>query len=448
MKKEQPAPAEAAPFDASKWMVAILAVYALVAMAYISVTPYRTEGCLLSRMQDVVQQDIGAPDERQHTNYIRHLINEKSFPVFDPKSPDLYESYQSHQRPLEFLVSAPAAAIAGENEQTEMWALRLVNVLLGGLAVWGIFVGLRRLTGKPDIGVTAAAICAFLPMFLALSSAVSNDMALFLIGVWLMNLVAIGWEKGWTIKHCALLGLCVGLGLLTKTTAVVFIPIAIYGLLAKKESRPNLSALATLFGIALIVALPWLIRNQALYGDPLAIRAFQEASVGNLAADTAIERAGGVASYWFEFVIPVGLQGFWGVFGYFDIFMTSTIYLTANVIALALLGSFGWSFVQSSAAQKRTSVLLLSMLLMVGAAFVSYNLNYFQAQGRYLYPAIFAIAGIFAIGLQRFAGTEKRTLGATVAIATLLLCVNAYLTFYLLPVAFEEMQRCVRTSPY
>jgi hypothetical protein len=144
----------------------------------------------------------------------------------------------------------------------------------------------------------------------------------------------------------------------------------------------------------------------------------------------------------------VGLQGFWGVFGYFDIFMTSTIYLTANVIALALLGGFGWSFVQSSAAQKRTNVLLLSMLLMVGAAFVSYNLNYFQAQGRYLYPAIFAIAGIFAIGVQRFAGTEKRTLGATVAIATLLLCVNAYLTFYLLPVAFEEMQRCVRTSPY
>lgn len=135
------------------------------------------------------------------------------------------------------------------------------------------------------------------------------------------------------------------------------------------------------------------------------------------------------------------------MFGYFDIFMANAIYLVANLIALALFGGFVWSLVSSDSEQKRVHVLLLSMLLMVGAAFVSYNLNYFQAQGRYLYPAIFAIAGIFAIGLQRYAGTEKRTLAATSAIATLLLCVNAYVTFYLLPVAFEVMQQCVNPTP-
>lgn len=446
MKKVTEAQTVATPFDASKWMVVILAVYALLAMAYVSVTPYRTAGCLLSRMTDVVQPDIGAPDERQHTNYIRHLVNEKSFPIFDPKSPDLYETYQSHQPPLYYLISAPVAAIAGSNDAAEMWALRLINVLLGGLAVWGIFTGIRRLTGKPEVGVTAAAITAFLPMFLALSASVSNDMALFLIGVWLMNVIAIGWEKGWTMKLCALLGLALGLGVLTKTTAVVLIPVAVYGLLAKKASRPTLNAVLAV-GVAVLVALPWLIRNQALYGDPLAIRAFREASVGNLAAETAIERAGGVAAYWFSFVFPVGLQGFWGVFGYFDVFMANAIYLLSNLIALGLFGGFVWSFIKSDSDQKRVYVLLLSMLLMVCAAFVSYNLNYFQAQGRYLYPAIFAIAGIFAIGLQRFAGTEKRTLAATSVIATLLLCVNAYVTFYLLPVAFEVMQQCVNPTP-
>ena len=447
MKKVTEAQTVASPLDASKWMVVILAVYALLTIAYISVTPYRTAGCLLSRMTDVVQPDIGAPDERQHTNYIRHLVNEKSFPVFDPKSPDLYETYQSHQPPLYYLISAPAAAIAGSNDATEMWALRLINVLLGGLVVWGVFTGVRRLTGKPEVGIAAAAITAFLPMFLALSASVSNDMALFLIGVWLMNVIAIGWEKGWTIKLCALLRLVLGLGVLTKTTAVVLIPVAVYGLFAEKASRPTLNGVLALLGVAVLVALPWLIRNQSLYGDPLAIRAFQEASVGNLDAETAIERAGGAAAYWFSFVLPVGLQGFWGVFGYFDIFMANAVYLLANLMALGLFGGFVWSFIKADSDQKRAHVLLLSMLLMVCAAFVSYNLNYFQAQGRYLYPAIFAFAAIFAIGLQRFAGTEKRTLAATGVIATLLLCVNAYVTFYLLPVAFEVMQQCVNSTP-
>lgn len=438
---------ESVPFDAVKAMVVVLAIYVLLALAYISVTPYRTAGCLLSRMTEVVQPDIGAPDERQHTNYIRHLVNEKSFPAFDPRSPDLYETYQSHQPPLYYLVSSPAAAIAGGNENTEMWALRCVNVLLGGFVVWGIFTGMRRLTGKPEVGIAAAAITAFLPMFLALSAAVSNDMSLFLTGVCLMNVVALGWERGWDIKRCALLGVVLGLGLLTKSTAVVLFPVALYGLFAEKESRPNIKCLATVFAVAFLVALPWLVRNQILYGDPLAIGAFQEASVGNLPASTAIERAGGAPQYWFSFVFPVALQGFWGVFGYFDVFLPSAIYLAANILGLLLAGGFVWSFAKSTAQQKRTNILLTGLLFMVGAAFVSYNLNYFQAQGRYLYPAIFAIAGMFAIGLNVIAGNEKRTLVATGALVALLLWANVYTTFDLLPLAFEAMQRCVNSSP-
>jgi 4-amino-4-deoxy-L-arabinose transferase-like glycosyltransferase len=446
MKKPKEAQTVPTPFDASKWMVVILAVYALLAMAYISVTPYRTAGRLLSRMTDVVQPDIGAPDERQHTNYVRHIVREKSFPVFDPKSPDLYETYQSHQPPLYYLIAAPFSALAGENDDVEKWALRFVNVMLGGLVIWGIFVGIRRLTGHEITGLVAAAITAFLPMFLALAGAVSNDMALFLVGVWLMNIISLGWEKSWTLKRCLLLGAVLGIGVLTKTTAVVLIPVALYGLFAKKDRRPDLKSVAACFGIALIIAIPWLIRNQTLYGDPLAIKAFQDASVGNLAAAEAMERAGGAGRYWLSYILPVAMQGFWGVFGYFDVFLPNGVYMMLNLVAVALFGGFIYSYFGADESRKRTNTLLLIMLLMVGAAFVSYNLNYYQAQGRYLYPAIFAISGALAIGVTRLLRTEKAIKIGAGSLCFLLLAINLYLVFWELEIAFTLMQERVSLS--
>jgi len=427
--------------------LAILGLYVLLCLAYISVTPYRTEGCLLSRLQQVVQKDIGAPDERQHINYIRHLANEKSFPVFDPDSPTLYETYQSHQPPLYYLLAAPVEMVVGGSKESEMWGLRLVNVVLGGLVVFGIFTGIRRLTESESTGVAAAAITAFLPMFLALSAAVSNDMMLYLTAVVVLNIVAIGWEKGWTSKHCIWLGIALGLALLVKTTAVVLIPVAIYGLLANRNVRPSVRSAAAFVGISVLIALPWLIRNQLLYGDPLAIGAFQRASVGNLEASVGMERAGGAFSYWFSFVAPSAIDSFWGVFGYFDVFFTQAIYWICHIMGLTMLVGFGWSLVKRGNIPMRSFLLLILLFVMVLAAFVSYNANYFQAQGRYLYPAIMAIAGAFGIGLRKLAGSEKRAMQCTGAVVAVLLAINVYATFYLLPIAFEMMQRCVNSSP-
>jgi len=398
-------------------------------------------------MQDVVQQDIGAPDERQHTNYVRHLAREKSFPIFDPESANLYETYQSHQPPLYYLLAVPVEKMVGGSDASEMWGLRLINVFLGALVIFGIYTGIRRLTGSEAAGVAAAAFTAFLPMFLALSAAVSNDMALYLTVVVTMNVIAIGWERGWILKHCLWLGIALGLGVLTKTTAVVLIPIALYGLLAKKDARPSARNLIALFGVAVVISLPWLIRNQSLYGDPLAIGAFRKASVGNLEASVGIERAGGAISYWFSFVAPAAIESFWGVFGYFDVFFTQTIYWICHIFGLFLLGGFGWSVVKRDDVPMRVHLLLILLFLMVLVAFVSYNANYFQAQGRYLYPAIFAIAGAFGIGMRKLAGSENRALALAGVIATIFVAINVYSTFYLLPGAFELMQRCVNSTP-
>jgi 4-amino-4-deoxy-L-arabinose transferase-like glycosyltransferase len=284
-------------------------------------------------------------------------------------------------------------------------------------------------------------------MFLALSAAVSNDMALYLVAVATMNVIALGWEKGWSLKYCLWLGAALGLGLLKKTTAVVLIPVAIYGLFAKKDARPTAQNMAAVFGLMVLIALPWLLRNQSLYGDPLAIGVFQKASVGNMEASVGMERVGGAIRYWFSFVAPAAVESFWGVFGYFDVFFTQAIYWICHILGLVMLAGFGWSAVKRDGVPIRTYLLLSLLFLMVLAAFVSYNANYFQAQGRYLYPAIFAIAGAFGIGIRKLAGSEKSALTIATGIAAVFIGINIYATFYLLPLAFEFMQRCVNSTP-
>src|SRR5262249_24898870 len=82
----------------------ILANVALAGM-YATGTPYRQAGVLLSYGHSKAN-DIGAPDERQHVNYVIHLLEGKGFPVFNPEDPNLYETYQSHQPPAFYLLEA------------------------------------------------------------------------------------------------------------------------------------------------------------------------------------------------------------------------------------------------------------------------------------------------------------------------------------------------------
>lgn len=418
----------------------VLGIYAMLACGFIAATPYRTAGCMPVMGK---QPDIGAPDERQHTNYIRFIVQNHALPVFNATSADFYESYQSHQPPLYYLLAAPAELFTGPNDAAEKWGLRLVNVLLGALVVFGIFTGIRRFTGNGDLALFAATFVAFMPMFLALSAAVTNDMLLSLVGVALMNVIAQAWDRGWRLRESLLCGAIVGLGLLTKTTSLLFLPVAAFGMLAPREKRPRIGSVAAALGVALLIALPWLIRNQNLYGDPLAIGAFRQASVGNLPYEVAVTRAGGAVSYWFSFVAVLGLQGFWGVFGYFNISFPSTIYWILAAAGAAILTGFALRFRISEAQERRSHWLTLLMIGFVLLGYIAYNFSYFQAQGRYLYPAIFGFASVAAYGLRGLAGGSEilfRRL-ASVWIGGMLL-LNLYAIAWLLPLTFAAMEAC------
>jgi 4-amino-4-deoxy-L-arabinose transferase-like glycosyltransferase len=166
---------------------------------------------------------------------------------------------------------------------------RLVSVLWGGIAVLATYlIALELFPKRRSFAVGAAALVAFNPQFIFISSAVSNDSAvsaLCTLAVWLMlHLVRnapmtkpqirdSGWSLG--IGHWVLLGLVLGLAILTKVSALALLPLAVIAIAMASWSERSvgafLSKCAIVFGIVAIVAGWWYVLNWHLHGDPLGI---------------------------------------------------------------------------------------------------------------------------------------------------------------------------------
>lgn len=431
------------------WILALLiaAIHVILALFFAVETPYRTPGRLMINARAPIA-DVGAPDERQHANYIQHLLDGKGFPVFQPNSPEVGEHYEDHQPPLYYVVAAGFARLVGVTDVADSNGIKLrwLNAAIGGLSIFGVFFFGLWSTGRAEFGLGGAGIAAVLPMNCALSGAISNDPLLFALCTWTLALIALALRRGWDIKLALATGTVVGLAILTKTTAVALLPILIVAFLIPQKKRPDWKQWAGALVLIAILAGPWLIRNQSLYGDPLAQKVFQSAFTGS-AHRTAIidqiklenalhgETGNPPVQYWRDWVAWWTARSFIGTFGYMDIWLneTGSPYGGApNIVYRILLAGcavllLGWlaSFFRADGKEGRGAQILgLIFLLLVVGLFVGFNATYFQGQGRYLYPAIAPICVGMAIGASVL--FKLRGSLAVGIFVTLLLLVNVY----------------------
>lgn len=408
------------------WIVLLALVHLLLSAGYAKVTPYRAGGILFAQGR-VEANDIGAPDERQHANYIGHLASKGSFPVFRPGDPNLYETYQSHQPPLYYALGALWAKATGAGDtssQSSGLPLRLLNALIGAAGVLG--VAKLALWGSKNerMALMAAVFAALLPMNVALSGAISNDPLLICLCAWSMAFAVRMLREGWTLRDGLLAGALAGLALLTKTTALALLPALFLAalLLPAEPLARRLKLGLGVCALALAVALPWLVRNQLLYGDPFAIKAFNEAFVGNPKAADLIARLG-FADYWRQNLYAT-MCSFFGVFGYWEIWLDPWVYQVMGLV----LGCFfvGW-FLSLRRHPELRAVHAVNgvFLLLVVALFIRFNMQYFQAQGRYLMPALGPIAFGAGCAVEYF--SKRRATLVAAGLAALLLGLNAYI---------------------
>lgn len=410
--------------------IGIIATLHLVfALIYASVTPYRQGGAILGQ-RGAYAADIGAPDERQHANYVARIAHGEGIPVFNPKDPNLYDNYQAHQPPLYYLLAGTwAKAIGADATKGEDGVkVRALNTIIGAstvlavycLALWGL--------GSSTTALGAATMVAFLPMNCALSGAISNDPLLISLCTWTLAFATRGVRDGWCAKIATLCGLLTALAILTKTTGVALLPVLLVAALMR---RPKPLEFAAVLLPILVFVTPWWMRNQSLYGDPLAIGAFNQAFTGSPQASQLISVLG-ASTYWGEWVGWWTARSFVGVFGYMDIWLTNTG--TRNganglyqiVLLMLGIGILGWIGALAKAASTERRVLMLNLAfgVIVLLLFARFNAQYFQAQARYLFPALGPVALAVAAGYTSL--LQKRPQLLLVIIAAPLLLANLF----------------------
>lgn len=383
----------------------LLALFFCVLCAqYVAVTPYRTAGHLVLQRDPATGQplhvdDIGAPDEKQHANYVNHLLTLGSFPELKVGDG---ENYQSHQPPLYYMVAAATAKIAQADPTAPSGrTIRYLGVVFGLATLAGVYFAARWGTGSEVVALAAAAFVGLNPMFLALNAAVSNDGLLFAITTWGFALCIRLAQPDSCSRDLIWLTLLAGLGLLTKTTAIVLLPLGMVAIWMQPHARPK--RLAILVIGSLLIASPWLIRNTVLYGDPLALRIFNEAFAGSPKTSDLVSAFGAVP-YWKDWFGYWTLRSGFGAFGQMDIFYGANVYRLLWAVALLILAGNLLSARKQMSIPSSTRILSWVLVGLVSLLYLRFNLTYFQAQSRYLFPAVGAVGLFFALGLRGWSG--------------------------------------------
>jgi 4-amino-4-deoxy-L-arabinose transferase-like glycosyltransferase len=348
--------------------------------------------------------------------------------------------YESYQPPLYYLLATPVYWVS----EGSLLALRLFNVVLGAVTLALMVRSLELVFGgKPLITVSATAFAALLPMHVALTAAVNNDVLAELL-VMLSLLLLLQWmrhrfsEQGLPPKkerrQLLALGIALGLGLLTKIYGYALLPVCLATIVAVVWRRSGAQPLHALqkalwvAGPAILLGLPWWVRNWVIYGpgDILGTIWHDQVVLGQPRTVDWIAENG------FEPYLERGLsltfRSFWGVFGWLGIFLDERIYtaflLFSGVIFLGVL----WALVRLISGgpdmdmddfQLWVLALFGFVLLAVAGGYVWYNLKFVQHQGRYLLWGLLPLSTYVALGwrevLRPFQGLITAILACVLA---------------------------------
>jgi 4-amino-4-deoxy-L-arabinose transferase-like glycosyltransferase len=405
-------------------------------------------------------------DELRHVRYVRHIVTYGNLPVQRSDGPRA----QSHHPPLYYALGALVSCwvpveqdVYYQPPENPFWAyrywevgsdnknqyvhspeedfpfhgitlvvylVRWMTVLIGAGVVWLTHrIGLEIFPDRPVLALGAAALVAFNPQFLYLSGAVNNDIPAALWGAAVLLVCLRVVEQGPQLRTHVALGIFFGLALLTKIHLVVLLlPIELaYGLTLwqKRDWRGFLQANLIILGLAALISGWWFGRNQVLYGDPLGVGAHSQ-----------LWNSRSPSEGWWAVrqELPYLWSSLWGRFGYGQVVMPQIVYsglLVFSVIALA-----GYLVPRRRSLLPAASVVMVTTVLVFVAWVLYYTLvQPAGARGRFLFPALSAIAILLVGGLSRLlprhlhgivAGTVAVTMGSLAAYALFGVLVPAF----------------------
>jgi hypothetical protein len=380
-----------------------------------------------------------APDEGAHLEYAQYLAQKKSFPVFKPLGANT-PGYELHQPPLYYILVAPSYLVS---ESVAPYFARVISLLCGALTLVFLWSALRLLFPDDELLANCATgFAALWPLHIAVGASAGNDAltgAMCAGMLWsVARLAARLSSREYSWRDAALVGIFFGLGMLSKSTALV-VGIAALGatfhLVRRAEDtrsgRTPAVATGIALGVAILICGGWLVRNTVLYGDPLAARIFDEAFINSPSRREFLQAATG--AYGWEYLrswLTVCFATCWGFFGgpntavamlnpfgrsgpRFEAFSVLPVMFFPAVATLAaLFGFVKWKWLEWKnpvlPILSKIALLWWGVALLLGVAVLfRFNLTYFQAQARYLHPVLLPMALVFALGWREVFGEGR-----------------------------------------
>jgi hypothetical protein len=370
-----------------------------------------------------------APDEVDHYGVIRHLVQNHRWPTSE-------EEHEAVQPPLYYLIGATLTfwipdhvpLVPQANADFDLsdplaprnlllhptseawpfrgWALawhlvRLVSVAFGAITVWGTFhLGRVLFPDRPAVGLGMAALTAFTPQFLFITAVVSNDgaaAAMSALVLWqIAALLRLNALPAWRL---ALLGLLLGLALLSKSSLIALVPIVALAILVvwwkirSQGIKTLLLAWLRTFGLAGLLSVWYYIRNLVVFGDLLGfsfVLATNPLRKGPLTFDVLTWLFRGLS------------RSFW--MGWIGVELDEWLYLVIHSLCVVgLLGFIAWLVLrwrQISAYVRWTIVLLVLHTGITLASLIRWTaIVEGTDQGRLIYPLLPTVMLVLVAGL-------------------------------------------------
>ena len=222
----------------------------------------------------------GAPDEDGHVAYTL-AVSQWQMPVPAPVTeirtgPDgraIYHSAQAHHPPLYYAVVGGAHAISGREPELLRPIGRGLNILAGLVALLLIRSAMHRaFPGRRLVVAAGLAIAVASSTFTYVMGSFNNDPPAVLAVCGTIYLSVRAMTSARPLRWLAVAGAVLGLGLLTKLTAVAGVaPLLVAGwVLTRRESpvewRRAVRMTAVGLAIAAVMITPWFVRNYMLLG--------------------------------------------------------------------------------------------------------------------------------------------------------------------------------------
>ncbi len=301
-----------------------------------------------------------------------------------------------------------------------IYILRFASLLMGVGTVTIVYLFVEALaspsgpTGSDtrpvsNLALLATALVAFNPEFIFISASVNNDNLTWLIAAASLfisiqlvrgSMPVLAREVGSSPWDIVSVGMLLGLGALSKVSALALIPIVGLALLAqavrtRQWQRFFINGFIIVFIVSLIAGW-WYVRNLVLYNEPMALEMHARTTATRLEPYTLATFFAEWPSFWLSL---------WGMFGSFNIFAPGWVYPMFTMLVFIGLAGGLWALIRArfQLGLDRWQWLAHALLaIFIGATvfgLLSWNLLSYSAQGRLMFTTLAPFAMYFAAGL-------------------------------------------------